>query len=149
MRRDRVALAVALALFSGWLTWLGWQALRVKRPVVVSAAQLAVAQYDVECDLSSEPLPSEIEVRSVGWSSDGAVPSGRIRVENLRDSRGYAGPGTYLVPLVRRGETYRVAGLPDDPGGRPRPEAEHPRIYPLTAAVRRQWEHLRGLAASR
>ena len=73
MKKSPVVLALAIVLFAGWLTWLGVQALGVKKPVVVSRAQLAVSQFDVEADLEQNPdgtLPKTIIVRrSIGRSA--------------------------------------------------------------------------------
>lgn len=146
MRRDRWAFGIALSLFVTWVGWLSWQAMHVARPTIVSSAQLAVAQYDVECDLVGNTPSPDVEIRSVRWSIDQNPPTGRIRIENLKQCQGYVGTGTYLVPLVRRGEGYWVAGLPLDPGGRPNLGSEGPRIYPITPSVLRQWEELRGQA---
>jgi hypothetical protein len=147
MKRDRRAFGIALLLFVGWLGWLGWKAIRANSPPIVSAAQLAVAQYDVECDLSGEVPAAEIVIKSVRWSIDERAPQGRVQVSNLAQAAGYVGRGTYLVPLVRRGEGFWVAGLPYDPVSRANPGADGPRIYPLSLAVLQQWRELRGIEA--
>ncbi len=153
MRKSPVELAVAVLLFVGWLTWLGIQAVRDRRPLVVSRAQLAVSQYDVEVDLAANPdgsLPLGVKVQRVRWASDDrAPPAGEeIAVANLPQTQGYQGPGTYLLPLVRRGKDYAVAGLPLDPGYAPPHEPLHeppkPRIYPAAPGVMKQWDEIRG-----
>jgi len=143
MKKNPIVLAIAVTLFAGWLTWLGVQALGAKKPIVVSRAQLATSQYDVEVDLSDGPLPERVVVRRVRWSVDDRPPSGEIRVLNLAGAEGFTGPGTYLVPLLRKGPDYAVAHFPRDPGD-PRPVAPSPRIYPATAEVLAQWDEARG-----
>ena len=146
MKKSPIALAVSLVLFVGWISYLGVTALRNRRPVVVSAAQLLVSDYDVEADLEAEDdgKPREqVQVRKVLFSGDDNKPAGAIKVSNLRGVEGFGGPGAYLVPLVRKGEQYEVAGQPLDPGFPFFRELPKPRIYPLTDEVRRQHHRLR------
>ncbi len=63
---------------------------------------------------------------------------------NLGDTQGYAGPGAYLLPLVKHGDKYEVAGYPVDPGYSPDKRLK-PRIYPLTEEVRQQHRQIRSL----
>src|SRR5262245_58020814 len=149
MKKSPVALAVAVLLFAGWLTWLGIQALRDRRPTVVSRAQLAVSEYDVEVDLAANPdgsLPMGVKVQRVRWPVASKEPpvGEEIAVVNLDKTQGYQGPGTYLLPLVRRGKDYAIAGLPLDPGYPPLHEPPKPRIYPATPGVLKQWDEIRG-----
>ena len=148
MRKSPVALAVAVLLFGGWLTWLGYRAWRDRQPVVVSRAQLALSQYDVEVKLSKNPdgtLPAGVTVERVRWAADDKKPAEKdqIRVSNLPQAQGYQGDGMYLLPLVRRGDEYELAGLPFDPGY-PHREPPQPRIYPETPEVLKQWDEVRG-----
>src|SRR4051812_4729368 len=106
MKKSPVALAVAVLLFAGWLTWLGIKAVRDSRPIVVSRAQLAVSQYDVEADLVANPdgtLPLGVRVARVRWAADDRKPpqDEEITVVNLAKAQGYRGKGSYLLPLVR------------------------------------------------
>lgn len=143
MKKNPVVLGIALVLFAGWLTWLGIQALGAKKPVIVSRAQLATSQYDVEVDLPAEPLPHKVTIRNVHWAADDKAPSGEITVRNLASTTGYAGPGTYLLPLVRTGNDFAVAGYPPDPGlVTLQPEAK-PRIYPVSPEILQQWDEVR------
>jgi hypothetical protein len=152
MKKSPVALAVAVMLFVGWLTWLGIQALRDRNPIVVSRAQLAVSQYDVEADLQANPdgsLPLGVKVAGVRWAADGQKPAERdeITVVNLNATQGFRGNGKYLLPLVRykgREKEFEVAGLPLDPGYPPLKEPPKPRIYPVTPGVLKQWDEIRG-----
>jgi hypothetical protein len=150
MKRNPVALAVALLLFGGWVAYLGIQALRERRPVVVSRAQLALSQFDVDADLAPGPdgqLPLRVTVKNVRWAASPDKPTGEIAVANLRKTQGYSGPGTYRLPLVRNDGEYDVAGIPGAPAdpGYARNDVPLPRIYPLAPAVERQWDEVRGL----
>lgn len=147
MKKSPLVLALAALLFIGWMIFLGSQALRKSKPVVVSRAQLLVSQYEVEVDLQSPPSEAaKLQVVSVLYKADDSPPSGEITVTNLGQTEGYAGPGAYLLPLVRHGNTYEVPGYPDDPGFVPDPKKPlKPRIYPLTDEVRRQHRQIRSL----
>lgn len=147
MKKSPLVLAIAALLFVGWMIFLGTQALRKSNPVVVSRAQLMVSQYEVEVDLESAPsgsAPQTVKVLSVLYKSDDSPPSGQITVTNLGDTQGYAGPGAYLLPLVKHGDKYEVAGYPVDPGYSPDKRLK-PRIYPLTEEVRQQHRQIRSL----
>ena len=47
---------------------------------------------------------------------DGPVAGRKIEVLNLASCGGFAGPGSYVLPLVKRGSAYQVAVPPLDPG---------------------------------
>jgi hypothetical protein len=147
MKKSPLVLAVAVLLFGGWVTYLGVTALHNKQPTVVSRAQLALSQYDVEADLSAGPqgLSKQVSVKSVRWAADGMKPSGEITVWNLPSAQGYLGPGTYLLPLIRQGREYELAGVPNklDPT-RQTDATIPPRIYPDSPEVWRQWDQIRG-----
>jgi hypothetical protein len=150
MKKSPVALAVAVLLFAGWVTWLGIQAVRDRQPLVVSRAQLAVSQYDVEVDLSANPdgtLPMGVKVQRVRWAADDKKPAvgDEITVINLPKTQGFQGNGAYLLPLVQykgREKEFEVAGQPLDPGSLPRERP--PRIYPAAPGVLKQWDEIRG-----
>ncbi len=146
MKKNPLVLAIAILLFVGWVAYLGVTALHNKQPTVVSRAQLAVSEYDVEADLAVEPggLPTKINVRSVLWAANANKPSGEITVANLPSAQGYVGPGTYILPLIRRGQDYEVVEVPSnlDPGSPVRSPVPQFRIYPKTDEVMRQWSQI-------
>ena len=146
MKRSPIALIVTSLLFALWIVWLGTEALRHSKPVVVSRAQLLTAQYDVVADVSAgtenRPDPS-VRVQAVlAGGEGGPAPSQTINVRNLGDTQGFAGNGTYVLPLVKRGTDYWVADLPYDPGF-PRGRSILPRIYPWTQEVQKQFQAIR------
>jgi hypothetical protein len=152
MSRNRVVLAVAAAAFLGWLGWLGYAVYKARftpdRPIVLSRAQLTaathllVARVDVAPDGLPAPSAKVIEV----LKGDGVAANVEVEVVNLPSAKppgpgGFPGPGAYLLPLVRDGGTFWVAGLPRSPGYEPaRPE--RPPIYAWNEDSRAQ---LRGL----
>ena len=146
MKRSPIALVISLLLFTGWMIWLGTQALQHRNPVVVSRAQLLAAQYDVLADVSpgADNKPEQnIQVQSIFSDGEGAPPAGQtITVRNMPDTQGFAGKGTYVLPLVKRGADYWVADLPFDPGFPPL-RSLPPRIYPWTPEVKKQFESIR------
>jgi hypothetical protein len=147
MKKNPLVLAIAVLLFGGWLGYLGVTALNNKQPTVVSRAQLALSQIDVEADLASDAngLPTHVKVGRVRWAADDAKPDGDITVWNLPTALGYVGPGTYLLPLIRRGKEFELASMPGglDPTDRSKLSAP-PRIYPTSPEVLRQWDQIRG-----
>jgi hypothetical protein len=148
VKKSPIALAIAALLFGGWIAYLGVEASRKSKPVIVSRAQLLAAQYDVEADLDLGPdgkLPESVTVRSVLYGVDQTLPADEITIGNISQAIGYSRPGTYLLPLVRKGKkAYEVATVPLDPGYPPGRDPPPPRIYPLTAEVRLQQQQARG-----
>jgi hypothetical protein len=146
MKKNPIALAIAALAFVGWMIFLGFEARQKSNPVVVSRAQLLVSQFEVEVDLEAEPKepqPAEVTVRDVLYSAEEPKPKGVIAVTNLNRTQGYVGPGAYLLPLVRHGNQFEVAGYPPDPGLPAFHEPPKPRIYPLTSNVRQQYQQIR------
>ncbi len=146
MKKNPVVLAITVLLFFGWMTVLGYEALRKSKPIVVSRAQMMLSQYEVEVDLESPPTaakPEKVKISRVLYKADEKPPSGEITIANLGQTQGYAGPGAYLIPLVRNGAKYEVAGYPLDPGYPLSKDPPKPRIYPLTEEVRQQHRQIR------
>jgi hypothetical protein len=145
MKRSPIALIISLALFVGWIVWLGKEALQHRNPVVVSHSQLMAAQYAVVADVSpgADNKPeSKIQVKSVLSDVEGAPAAGEtIIVRNLGGAQGFVGEGEYVLPLVKRGADYWIADLPFDPGFPPL-RSLPPRIYPWTPEVRKQFESI-------
>ncbi len=111
----RVWLWLTLALFCGWIAWLGY--LAFTKPIVLERAQFLVADVVVIAqidDIGKGP----VTVQQVAWSreADAAGPKAGepITVTNLAECRqDWHGPGPYILPLLRTGATYEVA----DPTG--------------------------------
>jgi hypothetical protein len=146
MKRSPIALIFFLLLFIGWMIWLGNEALQHRSPVVVSRSQLLAAQYDVLADVvpGADNKPDQkIQVQSVLSDGAGAPTAGQtITIHNMLDTQGFAGKGTYVLPLVKRGGEFWVADLPFDPGFPPL-RSLPPRIYPWTPEVKQQFESIR------
>ncbi|HLW68804.1 MAG TPA: hypothetical protein VKS79_26035 [Gemmataceae bacterium] len=146
MKRSPIALIVCLVLFVGWMSWLGKVALQHRNPVVVSRSQLLEAQCSVLANLSpgaNNKPDQKIQVQSVISGDEVAPAAGQtITVRNMADTQGFIGNGTYVLPLVKSGADYLVAGLPVDPGFPPSRDLP-PRIYPWTPEVKKQFESIR------
>jgi hypothetical protein len=157
MRRSRLRLAVAAALFVGWLSWLVYLAATGTDDVVLSRSQFLVANVHVVAELSGDKAPdAEAVVKKVyKWAAGGTAPAPgeSITVANLPECKdhGWAGPGDYILALLTSTSgtkvTYVVAPTPRTPGypfgkslpaNRPGP----PRIYPATPSRIRQLEQI-------
>ena len=138
----RLRLGVALALFAGWVGWLGVQAFTRPRDPILSHAQFLVSTLDVIADVAADadgkPKPAVTVIR-VHWPADAKVDP-PLEVANLPSCAGFVGPGRYVLPLVKRGDKYQVAGPPRSPGFEPLGKFGQPVIYPATPEVLRQLE---------
>jgi hypothetical protein len=142
-------LVFALA-FVAWLGWLGYQAYSHGRPVVLSRSQLAAAAYPVVAavEANAEGQPAEkvtvAEVRGTAKDRESLVGK-TLTVVNLPNCRVPNGqpfqPGTYLLPLERFGDGFRVAPPPRSPGYE---VTARPLIYPWTEEVQKQLAALVG-----
>jgi hypothetical protein len=158
MKRSRLRLALAAALFVGWLSWLVYLAATGTDAVVLSRPQFLVADIHLVADVKGIEHPdAEVTVREVFWAAkDKERPEAvkTIKVENLPQcgpDQGWTGPGRYILALVANttgtGTTYLVAPTPRSPGypyGKVMP-ANRPgpaRIYPDTPSRVRQLEQI-------
>jgi hypothetical protein len=139
-------LILATVLFLAWISYLFYLVLDLKRqaeagggqPVVLSRPQLLVADLIVTAAVEGkEDRPAAARVEQVHWArtGDGEKWKGQtIPVENLAASRGLAGPGLYILPLVKEGDRFRVAAIPPSPGYPPGAfhvgETGPPQVYP-------------------
>src|SRR3954451_21765473 len=117
----RLRVGVALARSAGWVGWLGLQAFTRPRDPILSHAQFLVSSLDVIADVAADadgkPRPAVTVVR-VHWPPDAKV-DWPLEVANLPACIGFTGAGEYVLPLVKRGEKYQVAGPPRSPGFEP------------------------------
>jgi len=116
----KLRLAVAAALFLGWLGWLGYAAATKSRGPVVSRAQAAVATYVVVADVRMQmggKLPTRVAVHEVLAGTGPAEPTG-LTVTNLPETTGFDGDGDYLLMLRPdpAGGGYEVVGQQRSPG---------------------------------
>jgi len=99
VKGSKLRLAIAAALFLGWLAWLGWAALAKNRGPVVSHVQAAAAEHAVVAELKAgtDGKPA-LEATVVEALKPGAPATGTsIYVMNLGDAKGFDGPGDYLL----------------------------------------------------
>lgn len=139
--------AGALLLFVGWVGWLAYLALTVTRPIVLSRPQFLAAQLDVLATVraGADGKPeTAVKVERLLWPADAAEKRDEIRVINLATiprADGWVGPGSYLLPLVKDGDDYRVPAIPYSPGL----SSSHsrPRVYPATPETLAQERQIR------
>jgi hypothetical protein len=146
---------VCLALFVGWLGYLGY--LVAERPdggrLVLSRPQFLVSDIDVVATVKKGS--ATVTVKDVLYPKDAStrerLKGKEIQVTNLEDCRPPAarpgvtqdvrGDGEYLLPLQDpgpEGKEYRVAVTPPSPGFR----HGTPRIYPATSEVIAQYRQI-------
>jgi hypothetical protein len=144
MTPARLRLALAVVLFLGWIAWLAYLAMPSVTPrEVLSHSQFLISQLDViariDADAEGRPV-SPIHVEEVHWPASAKDKVGQsLVVTNIKGMKdhGFAGPGLYIVPLIRDDDAFKVAPAPRSPGydgGSHR----FPRIYPATEQNRRQ-----------
>jgi hypothetical protein len=154
MNLARARFALALALFLGWLGYLGY--LVAERPngqSVLSRPQFLVSEYDVVADAT--PGSNVVTVKRVLWpqTADARKLEGKqLTVVNLDECRppsdvlkkerpDLTTGGEYLLPVQsmdEQGKEYRVAPTPPSPGF-PRGT---PRIYRFSKEVEAEYRSL-------
>lgn len=124
----RLRLTVAVLLFLGWIGYLGYLVATTRDPVVLSRSQLLVSDLVVLAEVQGsveapQPRVKVIEVPFARVKEDRQLAGNELLLSDLPDSstaQGWAGPGTYLLPLRRREilkkVRYEVASLPPTPG---------------------------------
>lgn len=140
-----VRLIVALALFVGWMSYLGYAALTKSRSPIVSRIQAAAAPLAVVADVQTTPNGKpHVRAKVVeSLSKAGPAAGTELLVMNLEDVRGFTGPGPYLL-LLQQEEgfpSYVVVGPQRSPGNDR--VVGRPLIYPWNEDVRREYEYLR------
>jgi hypothetical protein len=133
----RLRLVLAAVAFFGWLGYLSYAAVTKSRAPVVSHAQAAAADAAVVAELDGSQTVKVVEKL---W---GDAPSGSVEVVNLREPRGYTGPGPYLLFLAHRGEAWAVVGLQRSPGTDLSNQVSPPIVYAWSDAVRMQVEKMK------
>jgi hypothetical protein len=155
----RLRLIIALALFLGWMGYLGYAAITKSRSPVVSHIQAAAATFGIVADVNTDQdgKPSKkVRIIEVLYAqpAGGTLAAGtECEVMNLQDVRGFEGKGQYLLLLVPDQDSSRNPG---DPGPLPRyklveqqrspgsfvTEEGKPEIYRWNDDVRKQYEKL-------
>jgi hypothetical protein len=169
MSKNPIVLGIAVVLFAGWMTFLGFKAIRARAPVILSRSQLVHSTTVIEAELNldaSGQLPLSVKVGRILCSNVGDPVGDTLMLSNLRWVDGFDGNGAYLIPLRRKGTVFEVAGLPIDPGF-PRGMGSYgvsipsfgngivlhdwregnpprPKVYRLTPEVERQWRQIQG-----
>lgn len=164
MAADRIRLAVAAALFVGWLGWLAYLALTASDPIILSRPQFLVADAWVVADLQGDaghPLP-HVNITEIVWSETGAkqLAQGQeltvLGLDRAGPQQNWHGAGSYILPLSHVGkDRFALTPIPDSPGYPPPRRADDPplspeekisqrlRIYPATSSTLKQVKALR------
>jgi hypothetical protein len=144
----------------------GTQPISRNGPIVLSRPQLLISNYVIvaqldEADDAADPSQvSTIEIDSpkqndgqkqtirvrvtldqVIWPERQDGQQRAIRVTSPSACQGWAGPGRYILPLIKTGgeeNTYELAPVPRSPGI----EQHFPRIYPATEQTRTQLDEV-------
>jgi len=159
-------LVVAVLLFGGWISYLGYLvATRPKmpdgRPLILSRSQVLVSDLDVVAEVADPK--ADVTIQQVLYPQGDAeaekLPGQKVRVTNLAECRpiprsqdssvpgDWTGPGSYLLPLRRSPtgqDAYEVVPTPATVGYPP-PGAGvvgPPRIYPATEQALAQYREI-------
>ena len=145
MTPARVRLALAVIFFLAWIGWLGYLALPGVTPrEVLSHSQFLISQRDViarvDADEHGRPIAA-VQVEEVLWPATAQDLAGKpLNVSNLpslAQEHGFTGQGSYILPLVRDNDAWKVAPAARSPGYTGG-SSRFPRIYPATEQNRRQ-----------
>ena len=143
MKGSKVRLILAASLLVGWLGWLSYTAVKKSRSPIVSRAQAAAATNPVLAEVRADdanPSPNVKVLASL--TPAGPAENVDIAVRNMRDVRGYEGPGQYLLLLTKTGkDEYSIAGQQRSPGYDLSGTGK-PAIYRWTPDVKAQAERL-------
>jgi hypothetical protein len=150
LKRRRRLLALAIALFAGWIAYLAFLALTASHPVVLSRPQFLVADLWVVADVDGPDKP--IKIVDVVYAREEAPEKGAaIEVRNLSAAKVVRGseekqrttppgPGRYVLPLTRDRGAFFVTAVPRSPGyGPPAPDFF---TYPDSGETRAQLDSL-------
>jgi hypothetical protein len=157
MRTAKLRLLAAAVLFACWIGWLVYLAAATTGEPVLSRPQFLVSNLYVIAELKADGdhPAAEVVVHQVIWSAnpkDRERKDGRLTIANLTDcgaGTGWAGPGDYILPLLKRtdpakGDSYLVTPTPRSPGFRPDAQGRSAlRIYPATRQALAQAEQIR------
>ena len=143
-------LVLSAVLFLGWIGWLAYLVATARPPVVLSRPQFLASTLDVigRVDARPDGRPNpEVSVREVRWPQEGpekALAGTTVTVHDLPEHAegGWAGPDSYILPLVKDGKDYRVARIPHSPGFEADTQAARARIYRETPQTLCQLEEV-------
>lgn len=145
-------LVLAVALFTGWMGYLGYLALNRYHGPIVSHIQAAAAQVAVvaEVGATTDGKPDRTAtINEVLTAPAAGLEQGRkLFIANLEVARGFEGPGQYLL-LLEGGDVRPFALVQPHTAGtsyrwndgvdRPVPQ---PVIYRWSNEIRKQFEAL-------
>ena len=165
-------LLVTIALFAGWLGYLGYLVLCRPhapgglagafdgRPLTLSRPQFLKSAVDVVARVNDKD-GEDVVVKEVLYPSEEApLKTGdKIKVTNIDHCRplpdptvkdpetppdDWTGPGEYILPLQKNKDTFEVVPIPPSPGYPPGHggAAGPPRIYPATPEMLAEYKQI-------
>jgi len=138
----RWRLVLAAAAFIGWLSYLGYAALRKSREPAISRAQAAAAKFALVAELkdgTDQKPDMHVVVKETLTPGNGPAADAEIDVENLPGAAGYSGAGRYLLFLTA--PPYTLVGQQRSPGN-DLTGVGPPLIYRWSEDMRKQFELL-------
>ena len=146
MTFPRARLAVSAVLFFGWIGFLLF--LVIQSPaVLVSKPQILAANLIVVGEIREDhgnPQP-QVKVAEVIWSGDPQDRELAGQIVNLLElprymkQQGYAGPGSYILPLLKTGHGKDPRNL--DRGRAPPGRLSSPEGFPRQSGTHTSWDH--------
>jgi hypothetical protein len=122
MTRRSVFLALAAALFTGWMIYLLQLGLQHQDSIVVSRPQIQVAEIIVVARVEDPDNPvvevEEVLDKAYGYKGPAIERGTSIKVRNLAECKGFQPTSqTYILPLKTDGDDgFRVVAIPRSPG---------------------------------
>jgi hypothetical protein len=142
--RRRLALAATILAFMLWIGFLTFLAATTSHPVVLSRPQFLVSNLIVIAHVEGREYPEPaVEVLQVVWPSEreaGLKAPTKLTIDNVKLSRGWEGPGEYVLALTRQASVTKVTPVPPSPGfpANAAQQADRLRIYRDTPNIRQQ-----------
>lgn len=137
-------LVFVAVVFTGWMAWLGYAAVTKSRGPILSRAQAAATTHLVVAELiaGEEDRPAPQARVTESFNAEGTPPGTVLTVANLPETRGFEGPGLYLLMLAKdpAGGFYVVG--PQRSPGYDLGGAGRPVIYKWSADVQAQAKRL-------
>jgi hypothetical protein len=126
MTFPRVRLTVSAILFVAWLLYLLSLVIVSRHTIVLSRPQFLVADLTAIAEVSDDNGKPSPKVKVHPFASrdpdDEKLDGQTIAIANLPDAaeQGYAGPGSYILPLRKRltkdGLRFEIVPVPSSPG---------------------------------
>jgi hypothetical protein len=149
----KLRLILACACFLGWIGYLAYLVSITREPVILSRPQFLVANAYVIAQLDqaadNDNPRNEVKILKVRWTDDAdlkKLADSNVFVRGLEkcgSANGWAGPGTYILPLTREKTSVFLTEIPPSPGFYVADAAHNDlRIYQATPQALEQLQEL-------